>query len=126
MTKQEIAEFINSIDWDDLLLKPEPPAVGPKVTALAGKELSLEAERERQARHARELIEREKRELERAREHNRPWIEEMRRIGEYHASQKRMHMETEYWAREQSRDRWNYDPIRRFQNEIEQEIRDKE
>ena len=125
MTKQEIAAFIDSIDWDDLLLKSEPEPEKqkePPVKLVSNRELSIQGERERQARHTTELINREK-EWAEAAKHNRVWLSEMRRIGEYHASQKQAHLEAEYWAREQERNRrsWNYDPIRLFQDEIERE-----
>jgi hypothetical protein len=137
MTTRETQEFIDSIDWDDLLPKhlrdagvkveAEPKAkreveAEPKrvLEVIPGSGLSIDGERERQARHAKELIKREK-EWAEAAKHNRVWLEEMRRIGEYHAGMKRMHMEAEYWARENRRDRGGYDPIRLFQNEIEAE-----
>ena len=94
------------------------------MTVISQRELSISGEQERQARHARELIERERQWAEAAK-HNREWLSEMRRIGEYHATMKQAHLEAEYWAREAGRSRWNYDPIQRFENEIEPFHRDK-
>ena len=83
--------------------------------------MSLDRQREVLSEAERRLIQEEKRWLEEAREANRPWIEERRRMGEYHASKKQMHMEAEYWAK-QRMVRGNYNPIKLFQDEIEKEI----
>jgi thioesterase domain-containing protein len=87
--------------------------------------MGLDRRREVLSEAERRLIDDEKR-WARAAEHNRAWIKEVRAMGEYHAAQKRAHMEAEYWAKQQSRSRGNYDPIGRFVNEIEQEINDGE
>jgi hypothetical protein len=84
-----------------------------------GAGMSLDRRREVLTEAERRLIEEEKRWIE-AREANRPLIEERRKMGEYHAAMKHAHMEAEYWAKQRSN--WNYDPIKLFEQEIEDEI----
>src|SRR6266436_707452 len=85
--------------------------------------MGLDRRREILTEAERRLIDDEKRWLKAA-EHNRAWIKEVRAMGEYHAAQKRVHMEAEYWAKQQSRSRGNYDPIGRFVNEVRRESGD--
>jgi hypothetical protein len=101
-------------------LKEQGPEAEKRVDATVGG-MGLDRRREILSEAERRLIDDEKRWLKAA-EHNRAWIKEVRAMGEYHAAQKRAHMEAEYWAKQQSRSRGNYDPIGRFVNEIAQEI----
>lgn len=129
-TEEEIAEVLDGFEEEMLAdlerrngLKPNSLPrrwERPKAKVEVGG-MSLDRQREVLAEAERRLIAEEKRWLVEAREANRPWIEERRRMGEYHAARKRAHEEAEYWANQRSMTRGNYDPIRLFVTEIERE-----
>jgi hypothetical protein len=126
MSLEEIREVKKqAMAHREWLLANMPPLKEQEAEKRAVGGMGLDRRREVLSEAERRLIEEEKRWLKAA-EHNRAWIKEVQAMGEYHAAQKRAHMEAEYWAKQQSRSRGNYDPIRRFVNEIEQEIKDKE
>jgi hypothetical protein len=71
----------------------------------------------------RRLIEEEQRWIE-ARKYNRERIRELQEMGEYHAGRKQAAMEAEYWAQQRMRvgKDADYNPIKLFQREIDNEI----
>jgi trans-aconitate methyltransferase len=84
--------------------------------------MSLDRQRKVLGEAERHLIEQERRWAEARKANQQGWIKELRAIGEYHASQKHIHMAAEYWAKQRERP-GEYSPVRLFQNEIEDEIR---
>src|SRR5262249_17843783 len=93
-----------------------------KLKMCSANELSLETQQEREAKQARELINREKSEFERAKAHNQPWLDELKQIGQHHANMKRMHMAAEFWAKQNRIIGTDYHPLQRFDREMKDMI----
>ena len=128
-TDKDIAEVLDGFEEEMLAdlerrngLRPGsiPRTEGKPKAKFPG--LRIDRQREVLREAERRLIQEEKLNIEEGRRANRAWIEERKQMGEYHASQKRMHMEAEYWAKEAGRNQSGYDPIKLFQEEMEKEI----